>query len=221
MAQMNAMDEQNDYNSVAVQVAAALTEARTSAAAVAQNRPIEKRFPPFHRPGLGVAREYDRMGNRPVTEELEHRANDLGIRFEHLGITLGTVLHGLNLKETLNENQARFVRDCLLERKVIFFRDQHLSEDEQVAFGRLFGGLDAFPFGRAGDNPFILEISHDKVFAHFPDIRVFKSCYKITSQQGRVSLRQKALPCLGIDLKVHNVPEGLFIESYDLDQTAT
>ena len=41
---------------------------------------------------------------------------------------------------------------------MIFFRDQHLTEDEQVAFGRCFGELDAFPFARAGENPYIHEV---------------------------------------------------------------
>lgn len=157
-----ASDKQGTYNSAAVRISTALTEARAAAAPVQRDRPIDKRFPAFHRPGLGVALEYERMGNRPISEELEGRGNELGVRFEHLGTTLGSVIHGIDLKAAHSEDQARFFRDCLLERKVIFFRDQHLSEDEQVAFGRLFGDLDAFPFGRSGDNPFILEISHDK-----------------------------------------------------------
>ena len=38
--------------------------------------------------------------------------------------------------------------------------DQHLSEDQQVGFGRRFGELDAFPFGKPGENPYIVEIAH-------------------------------------------------------------
>ena len=56
----------------------------------------------------------------------------------------------------------RFIRDTLLERKVIFFRDQHLTEDEQVQLGRQLGDLDAVPFGKPGLNPCILEIVHDE-----------------------------------------------------------
>ena len=37
-----------------------------------------------------------------------------------------------------------------------------MTEDEQVSFGRMFGDLDAFPFGKPGNNPFILEISHSE-----------------------------------------------------------
>ena len=42
--------------------------------------------------GLGVALEYERMGNRPVSEDPQARADGFGFRFEHLGTTLGSVI---------------------------------------------------------------------------------------------------------------------------------
>ena len=109
-----------------------------------------------------MALEYDAMGNQPVTSELQARADRLGITFEHLGLTLGTVIHNVDLKQELSAELIRFIRDTFLERKVIFFRDQNLSEDEHVRFSRYFGDLDAFPFGKSGKNPFVLEIRHGK-----------------------------------------------------------
>ena len=61
----------------------------------------------------------------------------------------------------MSGDTVSLIRKTLLERKVIFFRDQNLTEDEQVNFGRYFGELDAFPFGGSGDNPYILEIIHN------------------------------------------------------------
>jgi taurine dioxygenase len=152
------------YNEIAVRTAAALQEARQPfrQKLAGAEIPREKLFPAFNRAGLGVALEYERMGSRPVSEGLQARADEFGFRFEHLGTTLGSVIHGIGLRETESPERIRFVRDALLERKVIFFRDQHLSEDEQVALGRKFGGLDAFPFGPPGENPYILEIRHGR-----------------------------------------------------------
>ena len=152
------------YNDVAVKYAAQLHEARTEmrASAEARERTREQLFADFNRPGLGVALEYERMGDTPVTPGLLQRAEASGIEFEHLGLTVGTVLHNVNLKDALSDELIQLIRDTLLERKVIFFRDQHLSEDQQVAFGRRFGELDAFPFGKPGENPYILEIIHGK-----------------------------------------------------------
>ena len=70
------------------------------------------------------------------------------------------MVHGVDLKGSLDAETIAFLRAVLLERKVIFFRDQHLDAEQQVAFGRAFGELDAFPFGRLGSDPFILEIVH-------------------------------------------------------------
>jgi taurine dioxygenase len=153
-----------EYNKTAAKVAEALYQARL--AARRQNEPVDRKieslFPAHNRAGLGVTLEYTRMGNTPVSAGLQARARDLGVEFEHLGITLGTVIHYVDLREPISGALVQFLRDTLLERKVIFFRDQHLTEDEQVAFARKFGNLDAFPFGKSGTNPHVLEIRHGK-----------------------------------------------------------
>ncbi len=160
--QTSSPPEQESYNAAAIRTAERLDEVRHGMRKrlEGQDIPREKLFPPHNPAPLGVALEYERMGNRPVTAELEARAEAFGFRFEHLGVTIGTIIHGIDLKSELSDEQVRFVRDTLLERKVIFFRDQNLDEDQQVAFGRRFGDLDAFPFGPPGENPYILEIIH-------------------------------------------------------------
>ena len=162
---MTQANPQHDaYNEAAIRTAEALTEARASVFRnfAGAEIPRERLFAPHERAGLGVALELERMGNRPVSEGLDARASGFGFELEHLAPTLGTVVHGIDLRRVESPEQIRFVRDVLLERKVVFFREQHLSEDEQVCFGRHFGDLDAFPFGPPGENPFILEIRHGR-----------------------------------------------------------
>lgn len=151
--QLNAMD-----------VAELLYEVRGSKAVALESADmnLSEVFSPINRAGLGVALEYERMGNQPISDELSVLAERHGAEFEHLGATLGTVIHNVSLKDPLDDEFIAFIRKVLLERKVIFFRDQFLTEDEQVAFGQAFGELDAFPFGKAGENPYILEIIHGK-----------------------------------------------------------
>jgi taurine dioxygenase len=154
--------KQDDYNAVAVKTAERLHEARLAIRSRYETteRTREQLFAPHNRAGLGVALEYERMGDRPVSAGLQDRAEAFGLELEHLGITIGSVIHKIDLKSSLSDDLVGFIRDTLLERKVVFFRDQHLTEDEHAAFGRRFGDLDAFPFGPAGDNPYILEIRH-------------------------------------------------------------
>ena len=157
-------EKQVQYNRVAKKYSEKLVQHRAGVRKKSGGtaRTVESLFPDFNKVGLGVHLEYSRMGNQPVTDQLQARAEALNIDFEHLGLTLGTVLHNVDLKDPVTPELVAFIRDTLLERKVIFFRDQHLTEDEQVSFGRMFGDLDAFPFGKAGNNPFILEISHSE-----------------------------------------------------------
>ncbi|MFT5210728.1 MAG: taurine dioxygenase [Flavobacterium sp.] len=164
MSSVKPTNQQDEYNAVATKYAARLSQFRSDARKKSPKveRSANEIFPSYDRTGLGVNLEYARMGNQAVTHDLQQRADELGISFEHIGLTLGTVLHGIDLKEPMSGSLTQFVRDTLLERKVIFFRDQNLTEDEQVMFSRSFGELDAFPFGKPGKNPHILEIVHGK-----------------------------------------------------------
>ena len=74
---------------------------------------------------------------------------------EHLGSSLGTVVHGVDMANVSNE-EVQALRALLLERKVIFFRDQHVSEAQHIAFARRFGPLEIHPF-----NP--MHPTHDEI----------------------------------------------------------
>tara|TARA_B100000809_G_scaffold67189_1_gene64097 strand:+ start:3777 stop:4871 length:1095 start_codon:yes stop_codon:yes gene_type:complete len=161
MSQLEVTEEQRRYNEIAIEYAAKIHRARSTSKATGQPV-VDDLFPSFNRAGLGVYGEYEHMGNQPVTDGLQAQADLQGVKFEHLGLTIGTVLHNIDLKQTLSSAAIKLIRETLLERKVVFFRDQNLTGDEQVSFGRCFGELDAFPFGKSGDNPYILEINHDE-----------------------------------------------------------
>ena len=152
--------KKKQYNKDAVKLARKLHDYQSSKQQAKRPGSWEDLFGPSNRAGLGVALEYERMGNRPVSAKLQARMDAHGYRLEHLGVTIGTILHGIDLKQSQSSEQVRLVRDLLLERKVIFFRDQHLDEDQQVIFARNFGDLDAFPFGQPGENPYILQLIH-------------------------------------------------------------
>ncbi|MDG2049909.1 MAG: TauD/TfdA family dioxygenase [Myxococcota bacterium] len=158
----------SEYNRIAMDTAQKFHAIRK--AGVEKNRgaerPREKLFPAFDRAGLGIVLEYERMGNRPVSEALERAFETLGYSLEHLGLTIGTIVRGIDLR-AIGTDEAELLRKLLLERKVIFFHDQHLEEDEQVTLARHFGELDAFPFGGSGQNPYVLEIRHGR---HSPGI---------------------------------------------------
>lgn len=65
---------------------------------------------------------------------------------ERLGATIGAVLHGVDLREPLDDELMADIRRALHEYKVIFFRDQPLTAQQHVAFARRFGELEIHPF---------------------------------------------------------------------------
>lgn len=57
---------------------------------------------------------------------------------------LGAEVRGLSLA-SVDEAQVRQIESLLWEHQVLFFPDQHLSDEAQVAFGRRFGRLENHP----------------------------------------------------------------------------
>ena len=151
MERGKAGESPSEYNRIAIETAQKIHAIRQSEG---KRKPSfeparEDHFPAFDRTGLGIILEYERMGNRPVSETLESEFQAQDYSLEHLGLTIGTVVRGIDLR-TIDAAKAQLLRKLLLERKVIFFHEQNLDEDQQVALGRHFGELDAFPFGPPG-----------------------------------------------------------------------
>jgi len=66
---------------------------------------------------------------------------------------LGAEIEGIDLK-TINSDNFKLINDLLLEHKVIFFREQNMSPEEQINLAKLFGpveehayvkGLEGYP----------------------------------------------------------------------------
>ncbi len=58
---------------------------------------------------------------------------------------LGAELGGIDLSKPLGNRTLDEIHRALAENLVIFFRDQHISKEQHLAFGRLFGDLHTHP----------------------------------------------------------------------------
>ena len=81
---------------------------------------------------------------------------------EPIGPTIGAEIHGLDLTQQIDRGTADALETALVEHKVIYARDQHISTAQQVAFGRLFGELEVHPFRPEGDFPEIMVLDNHK-----------------------------------------------------------
>ena len=86
------------------------------------------------------------------------------ISVQKLTPAIGAEIQGVDLSQPLDERTFKEIHDVLVDTGVIFFRDQHLTPEQQKAFGRLFGELVAHPAAPAGveGHPEILVIHADE-----------------------------------------------------------
>jgi taurine dioxygenase len=74
------------------------------------------------------------------------------IKIEPYGEVIGAEVRGIDLAAPLDDEIYEEIRHALLEWKVLFFRDQDITSEQQVAFARRFGDLEQHPFLRQGDS---------------------------------------------------------------------
>ncbi len=67
------------------------------------------------------------------------------ITIDKLTPILGAEIGGIDLSKPLSNRQQDEIHRALAENLVIFFRDQHISQEQHMAFGRLFGDLHTHP----------------------------------------------------------------------------
>ena len=73
--------------------------------------------------------------------------------------TLGAEVRGVDLSRPLDDGLLDGIRQAFLAHHVLFFRDQELSIEAQMRFGRCFGELDTHPFVEGMDeHPEVIEI---------------------------------------------------------------
>lgn len=81
------------------------------------------------------------------------------IEIRPLTTALGAEVLGVDLSGPLSNAEFDTVHRALLEHLVIFFRDQEISPEQQIGFGRKFGALDVHPFAPAlEDHPEVMTI---------------------------------------------------------------
>src|ERR1700726_993800 len=85
------------------------------------------------------------------------------IGVEKLTPIIGAEISGVDLAGTLSNRTMDEIHRALAENLVIFFRDQHITPAQHLAFGRQFGDLHIHPAApHEGDDPALMKIYADK-----------------------------------------------------------
>jgi taurine dioxygenase len=78
---------------------------------------------------------------------------------EPISGVLGAMVKGVDLSQDLSDETIHALRTGFVDHQVLFFRDQNLDAEQQMAFGRRFGELDHHPFVYGSDDhPEVLDI---------------------------------------------------------------
>ena len=86
-----------------------------------------------------------------------------GIQCTPMTPAIGAELSNINLAEPLSDAATAFIRQALLDWKVIFFRDQQLDTEQLMNVARSFGKLSLHPFlSGKPDTPEVLAISRNR-----------------------------------------------------------
>jgi taurine dioxygenase len=85
------------------------------------------------------------------------------IEIDKLTPIIGAEIGGVDLSQPLGNRTIDEIHRALAENSVIFFRDQHISQDQHLAFGRLFGELHIHPAAPTEPGkPALMKIYADK-----------------------------------------------------------
>ena len=86
-----------------------------------------------------------------------------GLELYHLSPNIGTEVLGIDLRQKLTSTLASFLKALMLERKVIFFRDQDITIQQHMDVCRTWGELEIIDFlPQHPDYPEVLLIKRDK-----------------------------------------------------------
>src|SRR3982750_3674292 len=79
------------------------------------------------------------------------------ITIDKLTPIIGAEAGGIDLSQPPHPRQQDEVHRALAENSVIFFRDQHITPDQHLAFGRKFGDLHVHPAAPSeGEDPALM-----------------------------------------------------------------
>ncbi len=126
----------------------------------------------------------------------------------HLSPGIGTEVHGIDLRDDLSDATINWLSSLLVERKVIFFRDQNLSREQHIVFSKRFGELEVHPFtDNNAEHPELIELHNNR--ERPPTINKWHSdvTWRHSPSLGSL-LRARVIPEVGGDTLFANMEAG-------------
>lgn len=140
-----------------------------------------------------------------MSEAIALPESPYGYDLYHLSPVIGTEVLGIDLRESPDDDVIQWLYDLLVERKVIFFRDQDISQEQHVAFARRFGELEVHPFTTNDQtHPEIIHLDNDRDNPPYINIWHSDVTWRVEPSLGSI-LRAVEVPAVGGDTLFANM----------------
>ncbi len=166
------------------------TTTTMAATAAAGNTPTM-----FFRPGPHqLARTPDDWVDQPYTR----------FALQPMSPTIGAVVDGIAMADDVDADLFQELNRALLEWKVLFFRDQHLTSAQQTAFAANWGALENHPFiklrtdNQPDDAPQVVRLEKGPKLGGFENIWHSDVTWRVNPSLGSI-LRAVEVPAVGGD----------------------
>ncbi len=101
-------------------------------------------------------------GGRPVVSQ------SAGVTVTRTGVNLGAEITGVDLTRPLSELHFKAIEQALVDNQLIIFRDQDISSENLMDFGRRFGELTVHPFAPSEkEAPQLIKFRNDETTPPF------------------------------------------------------
>jgi taurine dioxygenase len=144
-----------------------------------------------HEPGTGVMRRIDPEG---ITTQSG------GVTVTRLGVNLGAGIGAVDLGRPLTDQSFSAILAALAEHEVLILRDQRISSDDLIRFGRRFGELSVHPFApRDVETPELIKFHNDEATPPFgTDVWHSDETFRVEPPMATI-LCAKEVPAVGGD----------------------
>ena len=125
-----------------------------------------------------------------------------GMTVRRRGVNLGAEISGVDLRQPLLDAQFEAIETALVENEMIIFRDQNITSEQLMAFGRRFGELTVHPFApNEGKNaPELIKFRNDETTPPFgTDVWHSDETFRAEPPMATVLRATDELPAVGGD----------------------
>src|SRR5262249_36167134 len=103
-------------------------------------------------------RRKERAMNKPI-DSFQGRpivSKGAGLTVTRVGAPLSAEITGVDLRKPISDEVRDAIENALVENELVIFRNQDISSEDLIAFGRRFGDLTVHPFAPSDENVSVL-----------------------------------------------------------------